>query len=420
VAITISRTGGNGQSAKLNQLYANNLQVQVMDNATIPPTPVTGGTVSFQNLNNLVTQPAAPFNGAGSQTGELGPGGYASTSIKPRANGVAGKVTIRCWGFGAETNFTLTNKVPSGSPVAEGIELVSGGGQTVLQGAGPSAAVIVKITDQYDAAFPGANVQFILPSSGPGGTFTATGTATSATVVSDASGLVTCPAFTVNSQLGNFLLIGRLVADTTINVEIPLQTVPSAGTEVCTAALVPPTLAAFPFAGNSYSWLNIPNWNGAGAGMSVITPAVAPGHSDYATAGGLAAALAAIPNGAEITRLTYAQSVRCDTQPSTLRGFFEVTSFGSPKITSDRVVNFPATGAFVADTFSWTTFNTPNPGSKLLGSDVKSANFRFVTASEVGNNAANGQLFARSLTITICYIDVPAGSGGGALSFCEV
>jgi len=212
----------------------------------------------------------------------------------------------------------------------------------------------------------------------------------------------------------------RLTSDADVNCQFSLNTNPSSGTEVCINLIVPPTLASFPFAGSSYSWLNIPQWTGAGAGMSVVTPAVAPGHSDYATAAGLAAALAAIPNSAEITRLTFAQSVRCDTQASALRSFFEVTSFASPKVTSDNVVNFPATGTFVAQTFTWTTFNTPNPGSKLLGSDVKSANFRFATANEVGNNASTGQLFVRSLTISVCYIEPAAGGGAGAGLFCEI
>jgi len=413
MAIIISKTGGNGQSAKLNQLYANNLQVQVVDNATLPPTPVTGGTVSFQNINNLVTQPAAPFNGAGSQTGELGSGGYASTSIKPRANGVAGKVTIRCWGFGAETNFTLTNKVPSGSPVAEGIELVSGGGQTVLQGAGPPAAIVVKVTDQYDAAFPGASVTFVMPGSGPGGTFTAGATATS-----DASGLATCPAFTANSQLGNWLLTARLTADATINVDIPLQTVPSSGTEVCTAALVPPTLASLPFAGNAYSWINIANWTSAGGNMTVF-PTPDSSHSDYAVASGLAAALAAIPNTAEITQLKYSQSYRAQTNGSTLSAFFENTSFASPQITSQRNFNASISGSFATDTFTWTAFTTPNPGSKLYGSDVKSPNFRFKLFSSVVT-PSGGQMDVRLLTITVCYIEPAAGGGVGAAEFCEV
>jgi hypothetical protein len=417
MAITITKTGGNGQSAKLNQLYANNLQVQVMDNATIPPTPVTGGTVSFQNINNLVTQPAAPFNGAGSQSGECGPGGYASTSIKPRANGVAGKVTIRCWGFGAETNFTLTNKTPSGSPVAEGIELTVGDNQTVLQGAGPSVTPVVKVTDQYDAAFAGASVTFTLPSSGPSGIFTGTGT-TSSTGTSDAGGLVPMPAFTANSQLGPWIAGARLTADATVNVDIHFSTVPSSGTEVCTAALVPPTLASLPFAGNAYSWINIANWTSAGGNMTVF-PTPDSSHSDYAVASGLAAALAAIPNAAEITQLRYSQSYRAQTNGSTLSAFFENTSFASPQITSQRNFNASISGSFATDTFTWTAFTTPNPGSKLYGSDVKSPNFRFKLFSSVVT-PSGGQMDVRLLTITVCYIEPATGSGAGALAFCEI
>jgi len=418
MAITITKTGGNGQSAKLNQLYANNLQVQVVDNATIPPTPVTGGTVSFQNINNLVTQPAAPFNGAGSQTGELGPGGYASTSIKPRANGVAGKVTIRCWGFGAETNFTLTNKTPSGSPVAEGIELTTGDNQTVLQGAGPSVTPVVKVTDQYDAAFPGASVTFVLPGSGPSGIFTGTGTNT-ATGTSDASGLVPMPAFTANSQLGPWSAEARLTADTTINVDIHFSTVPSSGTEVCTAALVPTAVATLPQAGNSYSWINPTQWTGAGAGASVFPPASAAGYSDYIIAGTMAA-LSAIPNTAEITRITFSQFVRMQTQSAALNTVMEMTSFAAPAITSVRNFNVPVNASYVANTFSWTTFITPNPGSKLYGVDVKNANFRIKQWSTVGVNPAGGQLDCRQLTITVCYIEPATGSGAGALAFCEI
>jgi hypothetical protein len=419
MAISITKISGNGQSAKLNALYNNNLQVQVSDNATIPPTLITSGTVSFQNINNLVTQPAAPFNGAGSQTGELGPGGYASTSIKPRANGVAGKVTIRCWGFGAETNFTLTNKAPSGTAAASEIALTAGDNQVVLQGGGAPIAPIVKVTDQYDAAFPGASVTWVLPSSGASGTFTVGG-GTSTTSTTDASGFATCPAFTANSQLGPWAMEARVTSDTSLSVDVHFNTNPSSGTEVCVNLIVPTTSVSAVNPGSQFAWINPANWPTAGVAQVTINNSFATALSDLLAASGFGATIAAIPNGAEITRLTYQQDTQRTGDISTqLKIAFENTSFASPRVTTNNVVTPP--GAFANNTFTWTTFSTPNPGSKLLGSDVKSANFRivqYVDTSVVSGTSAFIQV--KNLKVSICYIEPAAGGGAGAAQFCEV
>jgi hypothetical protein len=417
MAISITKTGGNGQSAKLNQLYANNLQVQVVDNATIPPSPVTSGTVSFQNINNLVTQPAAPFNGAGSQTGECGAGGYASTNIKPRANGVAGKVTIRCWGFGTETNFTLTNKAPSGSPVVEGITQGTGNNQVLPQNSPQLTPITVTTTDQYDAPIV-TNVRFTLPGSGPSAVFVAGGT--TAVVASNASGIATCPDFVVNSQLGLWSVNAQVTADTTLQTDFSMQTVPSSGIEVCTVALTCAAAATLPF--GSFAWGNPAQWSIGGANTGVYGfdgGAVTPFLYTTIPAG----LIAAIPNAAEITRLTYTQQVsRSGPTQGKLVTYFENTGFASPRCTiAHDTTSF--TGSLTPSPFTWTAFQTPNAGSKLFGSDVKSPNFRIVQYMDANVAPALGSttILCVLLRVTICYIEPSTADGNTpAGQLCEV
>jgi hypothetical protein len=414
----IDKTGGNGQSVQVGRQYANNLQVQVFDIDTIPPTPITSGSVQFQNTNNLVTQPAATFaGGAGSENQQLGAGGYA-TSSRPTANSVAGKVSIRCWIGGAQTVFTLTNKTPSGAPAANGLGTGTGSGQVLLQGGGPGVPITAIVTDQFDNPFPGASVTFQLPSTGASGTFTVGGGLT-ATATSDASGIATCPAFTANSQLGPWQLTAFVTADNTLAVTYDLNTNPSSGTEVCTAVLVPTTTATFPRAGSVLTWVNTANWLAAGGGAQCFYT-TSGDFSQYIIASGFGAALAAIPDAAEITRITYTQQTRVDSFQSTQRIWMENTGFATPQITATATVTNPANSTFITNTTNWTSFVTPNPGSKLLGADVKSPNFRIAQYNTAIQTGAGGVVAVRSLGITICYIVAAAGGADPATHVCEV
>jgi hypothetical protein len=417
----IDKTGGNGQSVQVGRQYANNLQVQVFDIDTIPNTPITNGSVQFQNTNNLVTQPAATFaGGAGSENQQLGAGGYA-TSSRPTANSVAGKVSIRCWIGGAQTIFTLTNKTPSGAPAANGLGTGTGSGQVLLQGGGPGVPITAIVTDQFDNPFPGASVTFQLPSTGASGTFTVGGGLT-ATATSDASGIATCPAFTANSQLGPWQLTAFVTADNTLAVTYDLNTNPSSGTEVCTAVLVPTTYATFPRAGSTTTWINPANW-GLNANATNFFGTTAFGEfSQYIIASGFGASLAAIPDAAEITRITYTQQARNNTvAASQLRIWPENVGFASPQLATQATYNPPTNNTFAVNTANWTTFTTPNPGSKLLGADVKSANFRIVQYNTfTGGVLASGQCDVKLLGITICYIVAAAGGADPATHVCEV
>jgi len=426
MAIVILRESGNGQSAGLNKPYQK-LKVQVMDTGTLPNTPVTNGSVQFQNTNNLVTQPAAPFGGAGASNAECGSGGYA-TSATPTANNVAGKVTIRCWGFGTEVLFTLNNKPPSGPPEPSTIAVGTGNNQTLLQGGGPGVLPTVLVTDQFDAPYPGATVQFVLPSSGPGGTFNAGGTTANATT--DVNGIATCPAFTANSQIGPWQLLanvtGTLVITTFADVQaqFSLYTNPASGVEVCTAATIPSSSVQVARPGSTTVWVNPQNWpaTGGAVAQNFYGTTAAGEFSNNIYASGIAAAVAAIPNDAEITRVTFShQAQNGTTGGCQLKVWLENTAFGTPKISSDATFNIPKNNTFAVNTFNWTTFNTPNPGSKLLGADVKNAGFRIGVFNTFTNGILEaGTVSLKLLTLTICYIQPAAITDAGALNFCEV
>ena len=70
------------------------------------------------------------------------------------------------------------------------------------------------------------------------------------------------------------------------------------------------------------------------------------------------------------------------------------------------------------DTFTWTTFDTPDPGNKLFGIDVKDPNFSLTGRLQPGGAGAYGDMHLRALTWTICYLT--EGGNEISLQVCEV
>jgi hypothetical protein len=426
MAIIIQRTGGSGQSAGYNKTFPEPLRVSVYDNATIPPTPVSSGTVVFQSMGNSGTDPFVTFSGNSSQGAEVVNG--VASSVRPVSNAIAGSASVRCWGFGTEVFFSLKIKAPSGASAPSSIGSISGDNQIILQGAGPSLPITVTVLDQYDAPVNNATVNWALPSSGPGGTFNdvvllaADGVTplagTTATSTSNSSGVATAPTFTANSQLGTWQVTATLAADTSVNTTLSMQTVPASGTEVCTAALVPTSSVTAASAGSTQIWSNPERWlNSLASTCFYDTPGQ---YSNLLVASGFAAGFASIPDTAEITRLTFSQQIRFQISGASMRVWFENTAFGTPRITSIRQLNQAVSSSFTVHTYNWTVFTTPNLGSKLYGANIKAAGFRIV--QDLFNvqavNFAQGD--ARFLTVTACYIQAAEAPAAGSGQFCEV
>ncbi|WP_421693946.1 beta strand repeat-containing protein [Aestuariivirga sp.] len=174
---SIAIDGGNNQQATITRDYATPLSVVVKDGSG---TGIPGMTVTF----------TAPSSGAsGTFTGSVttitattDASGIAAVTIK--ANATAGAFNVSASVPGpSPVSFALTNVNPASIAI-------NGGGtqQATINTTYPSAlSVIVK--DGQGAGIPGMTVTYTAPGSGASGTFT--GSATTGTAVTNASGIAT-------------------------------------------------------------------------------------------------------------------------------------------------------------------------------------------------------------------------------------
>ncbi|MEX2531253.1 MAG: Ig-like domain-containing protein, partial [Gemmatimonadota bacterium] len=85
-------------------------------------------------------------------------------SVVVTAGGDAGTITVAASVDGLDpVTFTLTVEAPSGDPEAATLVRVSGNGQTIEPGE-TSAALVVRVDDQFSDPFPGAEVTFTVES----------------------------------------------------------------------------------------------------------------------------------------------------------------------------------------------------------------------------------------------------------------
>lgn len=155
-----SADSGQNQAATVNQVFADQLTLTVLDGYGHP---LPGVTVTF----------SAPASGASASfpdgtTLTTDSNGQVAETVK--ANTIAGSYTVSASVNGLTTpvTFSLINS-PDGP---KSVTVTSGSGQeaTVATGYGRALGVIVR--DQYGNAVPGVTVNFSAPNSGPSASFT--------------------------------------------------------------------------------------------------------------------------------------------------------------------------------------------------------------------------------------------------------
>jgi hypothetical protein len=194
-AASITATGGSGQSAAINQPFANTLSATVKDAAG---NPVSGVTVTF-------TPPATGARGTfagGANTAVTNASGVATSAVFT-ANSTAGAYTVTALATGVQTPaaFTLTNT--PGPPSS--IQVTGGSGQTAMAGTAFGNPLSVSVRDAGSNPINGVTVTFTAPASGASGTF-AGGVNTAVTNASGTASRV----LTANSVAGSYNVVASV------------------------------------------------------------------------------------------------------------------------------------------------------------------------------------------------------------------
>jgi len=248
---SIETTGGSGQSAPIDTLFANPITAVVRDAGR---NPLQGVTVTF----------AAPASGASATfpnglTAVTG-SGSGTVSVPVRANGTAGGpyvVTASVAGVETSAQITLTNVVV---PVAT-LLIADGGGQTAQIDTAFGKRLAVTARDAAGNLVKGASVTFTLPSSGAGGTF-AGGVSTA---VTDDSGVATSAVLTANSTAGVWSVTasanGKTAVFSLTNMGPPVSMTPVAGSTPQIAEVLQPFAAALAVTVRDSGGNAVPNVN---------------------------------------------------------------------------------------------------------------------------------------------------------------
>ena len=121
-----------------------------------------------------------------------------ATSNTYNANTTSGgpyNVVASAPGATASVNFAMTNNVGAAHTIA----VTSGSGQSATVGTAFTNPLVATVTDSYGNPVPGVTVTFAPPGSGASGTFT-----TSATAVTNASGVATSNTYNANTTAGAY------------------------------------------------------------------------------------------------------------------------------------------------------------------------------------------------------------------------
>jgi uncharacterized repeat protein (TIGR01451 family) len=181
---SVSVVSGSGQALVVGSAASDPLVVEVRDSAnqllpgvTVDFSAPNGGATSSLSATSAVTDSA----------------GRASTSVT--ASNVSGgySVTASVAGVASPATFTLTN-TPSSATV---ISVSAGDAQQAVVGSAFSAALDVRVTDEFGNIVPNVAVSFSVPSSGAGATLSAYALTT------DASGHAVSQA-AANSRAGSY------------------------------------------------------------------------------------------------------------------------------------------------------------------------------------------------------------------------
>ncbi len=208
----IAPTSGGGQTAPVNNAFANPLVATVTDAAG---NPVPGVNVTF-------TAPAqsgasATFAG-GVNTATTNASGVA-TSALIAANGVAGGPynVVASFGSSATATFALTNA----QNLAARITATAGGGQSTQIGTAFAGPLVATVTDAGGNPVPNAVVTFTAPAQS-GASITFAGGVNSATT--NVSGVATSAAITANSHVGAYSVVASSGTATTASYSLTNNT----------------------------------------------------------------------------------------------------------------------------------------------------------------------------------------------------
>ncbi len=191
-AHTVTATSGSGQSATVGTAFTNPLGATVTDQYG---NPVSGVTVTFTPPGSgasgtFTTSATAVTNAAGLATSNT----YTANTIAGGPYNVVASAT-----GAASANFAETNTAKTTNDT---LSLVSGTPQSATVNTAFGAPLVVKDVDQYGNLVSGVTVTFAPPGSGASGTFT-----TSATAVTNTSGVATSHTYTANTTAGSYNVV---------------------------------------------------------------------------------------------------------------------------------------------------------------------------------------------------------------------
>ena len=176
---------GSGQSASVGSAFSTALQVKLTDAAG---NPISGASVTF-------TTPTSGATGifGGSATVATNAQGIA-TAPALTAGHTAGSFNVSASSASLSTTFSLTNTAGA----AANISAASSTSETTVIGTAFSPLQVL-VTDSYGNLVRGLSVTFAAPPTGSTGVFSSP-----ATVLTNALGIATAPAFTANHLPGTF------------------------------------------------------------------------------------------------------------------------------------------------------------------------------------------------------------------------
>jgi len=225
-AATLTPVSGSGQSTVVDNLFANDLKVIVQDGSgnTLVNTPVTFTAPA----GPIASTATAIFNGAGNaitvNTDATGTATVPAALV--RASQRAAQFNVAVASGTATTTILLIN----GPGAAATISISDGAGQqgTVLTGLPVTFKAL--LVDSFGNPAPGVGITFTAPSSGASGNFSGPLTALTTT---NASGIATAPAFTLNAISGVFnVQANTTVAPLTTPANFNLVSTPSTPTQI--------------------------------------------------------------------------------------------------------------------------------------------------------------------------------------------
>ncbi len=187
---SITAAAGTSQSTIVNSSFTTALQAAVKDANN---NPVIGVVVTFTAPS---TGPSANFSGLLTTSVMTNASGIA-TAPTLNANNQAGAYAILASTAGLSAAFALSNAVAPPASIAAS----AGTPQSAAINTTFSTALQAIVKDVNDNAVSGVTVTFTAPSNGPSASFSGSSTAS---VVTNASGIATAPTPIANSQAGSY------------------------------------------------------------------------------------------------------------------------------------------------------------------------------------------------------------------------